>query len=220
VFYPEDVPQRRWLEFYADRFCSVEINATFYRLPAATTFGGWASRVPGEFRFGVKVSRYLTHIRRLRDVEEGLARLIAACAPLGSNHGPLLVQLPPHFDPAPDLLDRFLAECPLTIPIAVEFRDPAWFIPEIERRLRGREAALVWSDYPGLSTPEWITAPFLYVRRHGSGPGYAGRYRRAALRDLAARLASFDGDVFCYFNNDAAGAAVEDAAELAGLLGA
>lgn len=220
VFYPEDTPQRRWLGFYAEVFPTVEINATFYRLQQPATFVRWASEVPEEFRFAVKASRYLSHVRRLRDPADGLQRLIDSLAPLGPKRGPLLLQLPAPFPPDAALLDAFLAACPQELPVAVEPRDPRWFTADVEATLRRRGAALVWSDYPEAESPRWTTASFLYLRRHGVGLRYGGRYGTRRLRALAAEVGSWSGDVYCYFNNDAAAAATADAAELLKLLAA
>jgi uncharacterized protein YecE (DUF72 family) len=218
VFYPEGVAQRRWLEHYATHFDTVELNATFYGLPSATTAAAWAARVPGGFRFSVKASRYMTHLKRLQEPEAGWGRLVAACEPLGSKLSVYLVQLPPRFRPDPERLDRFLGAAPAHVPVAVEFRDVRWFVPEVEDVLRAHGAALAWSDFPGVPSPEWVTSRFLYLRRHGATGRYVGRYGAAGLRALAKRLERFDGDVFCYFNNDTAGAAVDDAHTLRRLL--
>ncbi len=215
VFYPPDVPQRSWLAYYADRFSTVEINATFYRLQKPEVFANWAASVPAGFRFAVKCSRYLTHTKRLLDAGRGLERLLGSLEPLGDRRGPLLVQLPGSFPPDAERLSAFLASCPKGLEVAVEPRDPRWFVPEVEETLRHHRAGLVRSDFPGAESPAWETAPFLYVRRHGSGGRYSGHYESRDLEALAATLSAWEtGDAYCYFNNDAAGAAPQDARAL------
>jgi uncharacterized protein YecE (DUF72 family) len=217
-FYPEELPARRWLAYYAARLSSVEINATFYRLQKPDTFAGWVDRVPDGFRFAFKASQYLTHTRRLRDSAEGLNRLLDTTVPLGGKRGPMLLQLPPRFPPDPERLSSFLAACPSDLEVAVEFRDPAWFTSEIEAVLRRSGAALVWSDYPGAESPHWDTGPFLYVRRHGTAGRFHGRYGRQALETLATAVTGAAKTEYCYFNNDAEAAAVLDALELCELV--
>ncbi len=218
AFYPPGVAQRHWLPYYAERLNSVEINATFYRLPPPETFARWAAAVPEGFRFAFKASRYITHVRRLRALEDALDRLLVGAAHLGPRRGPMLVQLPPNFPPDGERLDRFLGTCPAGLSVAVEFRDPRWFSEEIESILRGHGAALAWSDYPGAASPEWETAEFRYIRCHGTSSRFAGRYGPERLARLAERITAAGTDTYCYFNNDAAGAAVLDATALARLV--
>ena len=216
--YPEDVPSGKWLPYYTQHLDSVEINATFYRLQRSETVAGWAAVAPATFRFAFKASRYLTHTRRLLDVGEGLGRLLATTTPLGDKRGPMLVQLPPEFPADPQRLATFLDACPAEYLVAVEFRDTTWYIPETEAVLRRHGAALVWSDYPGAESPDWDTAAFLYVRRHGAGARYGARYGRRALQVPADRLAAAGKDTYCYFNNDAEAATPHDALELAAIV--
>ncbi len=218
-FYPAGVAQREWLTYYADRFDTVEVNSLFYGLPKPDTVARWAESVPNDFRFAVKVSRYMTHVKRLLEPAAGWERLFAVCEPFGAKLGVFLVQLPPRFQPDAGRLDRFLAAAPRKVPVAVEFRDARWFIDEIEAVLRTHAAALVGSDFAGLDTPEWVTAPFNYLRRHGTAARYAGEYGPSRLRELAEMLVGFEGDAYCYFNNDAAAAATRDAKLLADLIG-
>jgi uncharacterized protein YecE (DUF72 family) len=213
-FYPAKMPSKDWLAYYSKHFETVEINATFYRLQQAQTFNRWATAVPDGFRFAFKASRYLTHTRRLQESSDGLARLLDSTAPLGKKRGPMLLQLPPRFASHPERLATFLETCPDDLDVAVEFRDPTWFNAEIEDVLYRFGAALVWSDYPGAQSPDWNTAPFLYVRRHGAAGKFYGRYGRPALERLAAAMSDSSRDAYCFFNNDADGAAVLDALEL------
>lgn len=218
TFYPADLPQRAWLAYYAQHFDTVEVNATFYRLQSEATVARWAAEAPNGFLFAVKLSRYITHVRRLSEPEQPLAVFTGSLAPLDGHLGPVLAQLPGRKPVDPELLDRFLAACG-KLRIAVEFRDPHWFRPEIETVLRERHVPLVWSDYPGAETPEWETGPFVYVRRHGHDVRYGGSYPDDVLERLAERLSAVDRDMFCYFNNDAGGAAPKDAARLRAMVG-
>jgi len=131
TFYPLDVPQRRWLEYYASQFATVENNGTFYRLPPRETFAGWRERVGGGFVMTVKASRYLTHVRRLRDPAEPVRRLLDAAAGLGDRLGPLLLQLPPDLQAAPQLLDECLRQFPPEIRVAVEPRHESWWTADV-----------------------------------------------------------------------------------------
>ncbi len=216
AFYPPEVPKRRWLSFYAERFDTVEINATFYRLPTGGTVRGWVGAVPDRFRFAAKMSRYLTHVRRLGDTG-GIDRFAAAIAGLGDRLGPVLVQLPPRFPPDPERLAAFLAAMPDRWQVGVEFRDPRWFDDDVRTVLEAHGAALVWSDHPGSDSPRWQTAPFVYVRRHGTTGRFAGRYG-PRLIELAHALVDARADAWCYFNNDLDAAAPRDAAELVRLV--
>lgn len=216
TFYPAEVPQRLWLSYYADRFDTVEVNATFYRLQRPETVQRWASEVPDDFSFAVKLSRYVTHIRRLREVESAVETFLDSVKPFGERLGPILVQLPDRFDPDLDTLDRFLELWPAGVLLAVEPRDRRWFSVEVADVLSRHGAALVGSDYPDAETEP--QGSFLYVRRHGYGARYGGSYPDDELRRLANRFRSHQGDVYCYFNNDAGGAAPRDAARLVELI--
>ncbi|HVT67579.1 MAG TPA: DUF72 domain-containing protein, partial [Trebonia sp.] len=229
VLYPEGLAQRRWLEHYAARYQTVENNNSFYRLPPARTFAGWAERVPADFVMTVKASRYLTHIRRLRDPAEPVARLLGAAAGLGPKLGPVLLQLPPNLKADTALLGACLAEFPAaaktlgiaTPRVAVEPRHETWWTAEMRELLAAHDATLCWADRHGRPvTPLWRTASWGYLRLHEGTARPWPRYGPQALRTWVTRLAGTwpDGaDVFIYFNNDPGGAAVVNAAEFAGL---
>jgi uncharacterized protein YecE (DUF72 family) len=221
VFYPEGVPQRQWLEYYAGRFATVENDGTFYRLPARETFERWRARTPDEFVMAVKASRYLTHYLRLRDPAEPVRRMLEAFAGLGDKLGPVLLQLPPGMAADPPLLDRALAQFPSAIQVAVEPRDPSWWNDRIREVLAAHGAALCWTDRCGEpTTPLWRTADWGYLRFH-EGDGHPWpRYQDRCLRDWADRVAHAwpgTGAAYAYFNNDQYGAAVLDAAAFARL---
>ena len=220
TFYPAGVPQRRWLEHYASRFATVENNGTFYRLPPRETFAGWRDRVGRDFVMTVKASRYLTHVRRLRDPAEPVRRLLDAAAGLGDRLGPVLLQLPPDLRAAPRLLDECLARFPAGIRVAVEPRHESWQSAEVRDVLAARNATLCWADRAGTAvTPLWRTADWGYLRFHEGDDGADWpRYRAATLRAWADRIAATwaEGlDVYVYFNNDQGGAAPRDAAAFA-----
>jgi uncharacterized protein YecE (DUF72 family) len=221
VFYPAGVPQRLWLEHYAGQFVTVENDGAFYRLPARETFAQWRARTPDGFAMAVKASRFLTHIRRLRDPAEPVGRLVEACAGLGDGLGPLLLQLPPGMKADAALLDDALCQFPAHVRVAVEPRDSSWWTDAVRAVLQARRAALCWADRAGTTAvPLWRTADWGYLRFHeGTGSPWP-RYRGGALRDWADRIAATwpaTALVYAYFNNDQGGAAVLDAAAFAEL---
>jgi uncharacterized protein YecE (DUF72 family) len=216
VLYPADVPLRRWLEEYTEHFATVEINNAFYRLPSRETFASWAGRVPADFTVAVKASRYLTHIKRLKDPEEPVHRLMSHAAGLGARLGPVLLQLPPTLRADTELLDACLSCFPSGTRVAVEPRHDSWWTPEVREVLRSRGAALCWADVLSRPvTPLWRTADWGYVRFHQGRAQPWPRYGQRALESWIDRVATTwqDGDdVYTYFNNDPGGAAVGDAA--------
>ena len=219
AFYPPGTPQRLWLEYYATQFGTVENNGTFYRLPPRDTFASWRDRVTGDFVMTVKASRYLTHVRRLRDPAGPVRRLVDAAAGLGDRLGPVLLQLPPDLRADPPLLEECLRQFPPTVRIAVEPRHESWWTDEVKDLLAARNAALCWADRAGAAlTPLWRTADWGYLRLHeGEGVPWP-RYSQAALSAWADRIAAAwaaDRDVYVYFNNDQAAAAPRDAAAFA-----
>ncbi|MFJ8113214.1 DUF72 domain-containing protein [Streptomyces sp. NPDC096132] len=216
VLYPADVPLRRWLEEYTEHFATVEINNAFYRLPSRDTFASWAERVPSDFVVAVKASRYLTHIKRLRDPEEPVHRLMSHAAGLGARLGPVLLQLPPTLRADPGLLDACLSCFPSGTRVAVEPRHESWWTPPVRSVLQARGAALCWADVQSRpATPLWRTADWGYVRFHEGRASPWPRYGQRALETWIDRIATTwtdRDDVYAYFNNDPGGAAVGDAA--------
>jgi uncharacterized protein YecE (DUF72 family) len=227
--YPPGVPQRRWLEHYAERYLTVENNNSFYRLPSRETFESWRERTPDDFVMAVKASRYLTHVRRLRDPAEPVARLLGAAAGLGPKLGPVLLQLPPTLKADPGLLDTCLKEFRTVwaalgrsgLRIAVEPRHETWWTEQIRQVLAAHDAALCWADRGGRPiTPLWRTASWGYLRFHEGTAQPRPRYGTQALGSWVTRLAQTwpdAGDVYVYFNNDHGGAAIVNAAQFAGL---
>jgi uncharacterized protein YecE (DUF72 family) len=219
-FYPPGLPVGRWFEHYAEAFATVELNVTFYRQPRPAVFEGWARRAPAGFVFAVKASRFLTHVRRLREPRDSVDRLLEGATRLGPHLGPVLLQLPPDMPPAPDRLEATLAAFPPGIRVAVEARQPAWFTPRIRAILERYRAALCLADRRGPRTPPWATAPWGYIRFHAGRAATPGCYGRTSLRGWAGRVADLwpgDADVYTYFNNDGHGCAIRNAATFASL---
>jgi uncharacterized protein YecE (DUF72 family) len=220
AFYPAGVPQKRWLEYYAGAFATVENNGTFYRLPPRETFVSWRDRVGDGFVMTVKASRYLTHIRRLKDPAEPVRRLLDAADGLGPRLGPVLLQLPPDLRADLDLLDGCLRLFPARIRVAVEPRHESWWTGEVRDVLTRRGAALCWADRKGAAlTPLWRTAAWGYLRFHEGDGAPWPRYRPGTLQTWAGRLADTwmpEEDVYVYFNNDQHAAAPRDAAAFSG----
>jgi uncharacterized protein YecE (DUF72 family) len=215
VFYPPGCPQRLWLESYSARFPTVESNNAFYRLPSRETFADWGRRTPPGFVMAVKASRYLTHIKRLRDPEEPVHRLMEHAAGLGDRLGPVLLQLPPTLRADADALDACLRCFPAGTRVAVEPRHDSWWTDEVRAVLERRGAALCWADRRARPvTPLWRTADWGYVRFHEGIARPWPHYGRQALHTWVARIADTwpaSADVHVYFNNDPGGAAVRDA---------
>ena len=225
VFYPARLPQRQWLPYLAERFQTVEVNNTFYNLPEKPVFEQWRAATPPDFVFTLKMSRYLTHLKRLRDPAGPVQLFLERAGGLGDKLGPILLQLPPRLRADVALLDAALAMFGPSIRVAVEFRDDSWFTDDTRAVLERHRAALCLADSPRRRQPTWRTAEWGFVRFHeGAGPRAPG-YERAALRRWIERLAetfTAEEDVYAYFNNDALGYAIKDAmtfAELAGEAG-
>jgi uncharacterized protein YecE (DUF72 family) len=219
--YPASGSTARWLSLYAQHFDTVEVNATFYRLPSAHAVERWARSTPDGFCFAVKGSRYLTHVRRLGAPAEGIARFESRVEPLraAGKLGPVLWQLPATFERDDERLASFLAHLPAGRH-AFEFRHSSWLDDEVLSQLGERDVALVVADRGPGAPPLWIeTAGWTYVRFH-HGRGRDGNYSRRELEEWAGRLQDAPGDVYAYFNNDWEGFAVENARALAALVGA
>ncbi len=233
MLYPSGLAQRRWLEYYASQYRTVENNGSFYRLPSQETFAKWHASVPTDFVMAVKASRYLTHVRRLRDPAEPVGRLLTAAGGLGDRLGPVLLQLPPNFPADPGALDASLREIagfPMTsvaggacsrVRVAVEFRHDSWWSDEVRELLAHHNAALCWADRLGRPiTPLWRTADWGYLRFHEGAAEPWPRYGKRALCSWVQRLTGTwpdDADIFVFFNNDPGGAAIYDAAAFASI---
>jgi len=215
-FYPQKLPQRLWLEHYVQHFATVESNAAFYRLPELATFVTWRERTPPDFRWAVKASRYLTHIKRLREPEEPVARMLGRAEGLGDKLDVVLLQLPPTLQADVGLLNECIARFPTTVRVAVEPRHDSWWTDEVRGLLERYGAALCWADRMEQPVaPLWRTAEWGYLRLHTGVADW--RYRPETLALWAQRIAGTfgDDDVLVYFNNDPGCAAVTDAVHFA-----
>ena len=213
VFYPPRLPARRWLDFYARSFDTVEINSTFYRLPRQSAVANWVRESRPGFVFAVKMSRYATHIKRLRDLAPSIALFYDRIRPfLGSpKFGPVLWQLPPGFRRD----DARLAEALEQLPPGrhcFEFRDDSWFVEEVYELLRAHGVALVIGDTPRREYPRVLTADWTFLRFHHGKRGRNGNYSERELEEWARRIESWaaEHEVFAYFNNDWNGYAVRN----------
>jgi uncharacterized protein YecE (DUF72 family) len=219
AFYPAGLPTSRWLGHYVSVFSTVEVNNTFYRLPEAATFDRWKRETLSGFVMAVKASRYLTHVRRLRDPHEPVDLFVSRAKRLGPRLGPVLLQLPPNLPAAPDRLEETLAAFGRRCRIAVEFRHRSWLNDEVLAILDRSSSALVLADRPGARVHPIVTGGWSYLRFH-QGTRTEPGYRREKLRVWADRIAALPAkQVFVYFNNDTAAAAPHDAAVLRSLLG-
>lgn len=221
VFYPAAVAQKHWLSFYAQFFDTVEINASFYHLPSRSTFEHWRVQVHPSFLFAVKASRYITHVKKLKGVEEPLMRFYDALRGLGKNCGPLLFQFSPRTGFDRERLVSFLQLLDPRFRYVFEFRHPSFFCEEVYAILRQNGIALCLSDTPFFPYEEVLTAPFVYLRLHGSESLYTHLYSERELMNWAEKIDDFrrERDVFCYFDNDYQGFAVRNALRLKELLG-
>lgn len=216
--YPDLLPTGEWLPHYAGRFATVELNNSFYRLPPAETFRHWRDVTPAGFVVAVKASRYLTHIKRLKEPAEPVGRLMERAGELGPRLGPVLLQLPPNMRADPDRLDETLGCFPAGTRVAVEVRHPSWCTDDVRAVLEARGAAWCLADGGPIEIPRWRTTGWSYVRFHRGTGRPESCYTRSPLETWARRLAELcgpDRDVYCYFNNDAHGCAVRDARRFA-----
>jgi uncharacterized protein YecE (DUF72 family) len=229
IVYPDTLPPSAWLRAYTRRFRTVEVNNSFYRLPAHETFAGWRKQVPRGFVFSVKASRFLTHIKRLRDADEPVTRLLSHARFLGPTLGPILYQVPPRWFPDRDRLETFLAalperpvpRSPQRLRHVLEMRDPRGYETWVIDLLRKYDVSLCVHDMPGSESPVVAVGPIVYVRLHGYGVKYGGTYPHEILEQWAIwlrRALASGHDAYVYFNNDINGHAVHDAERLRALV--
>lgn len=220
-FYPEGLPNNRQLAYYAAHFRTVEINATFYRLANEASVRAWRCEVPDDFTFACKMSRFVTHMKKLKDPVETLPPFFDRMRHLGPKLGPILVQLPPKWRFNAERLEAFLAALPSSHDYAFEFRDPTWWTGAVYALLHRHNAAFCSFDLAGAQSPVMETASFAYIRLHGPGGAYQGSYDDAALQGQAERIRNWQArglDVYAYFDNDQNAYAVADAKRLADLV--
>jgi uncharacterized protein YecE (DUF72 family) len=220
-FYPDDLGTHRFLPYYASRFSTVEINNSFYRLPSEQAVQAWRDAVPPHFRFAVKASRFITHLKKLKDPERSLAPFLERVALLGEKLGPILFQLPPRWQFDAARLAAFLAALPGTYRYAVELRDRTWINARALDLLAAHGVAFCIYELAGYLSPREVTANFVYIRLHGPGGPYQGCYDHRTLTAWAEAIAAWSQqgrEVFCYFDNDQAGYAAQNALQLQDML--
>jgi len=221
-FYPPELPRSRWLDYYVERFRTVELNNTFYRLPTEAAVAGWLRKASPGFLFAVKGSRYVTHIIRLKESEESVHTFCSRVEGLGPHLGPVLWQLPPSLHRDDARLRDFLSVLPSDFSHVIEFRHASWWTEPVYELLRQYGVAFCIYDMEATSTPVVSTADFTYVRFHGPEARYAGKYGTSLLREWADRIKEEGSELsrtFVYFNNDINAHAVENAEQFKTLLG-
>jgi len=221
-FYPEDLPKTRLFDYYSSRFNTVEVNNSFYRLPEAKTFERWREKSPGGFIFALKASRFITHVKRLKEPEGPIKNFMERAVLLEEKLGPILFQLPPRWNINTERLRFFLEALPEGYRYAFECRDPSWFHPDVYALLKAHNAAFCIFDFDYMLSPRQVTADFVYIRLHGPAGKYRGQYSDGALRDWAGFIRNAKRRakaVYCYFDNDEAGYAALDAMRLREMLG-
>jgi uncharacterized protein YecE (DUF72 family) len=221
-FYPQDISDERMLEHYAERLPSVEINNSFYHLPQRSTLEQWRRATPDNFVFSVKASRYITHMKKLKDPGASVARFLERIETLGDKLGPILFQLPPRWSFNEERLTSFLQCLSTNFEYAFEFRDQRWLNEKTYSLLTRHKAALCIYDLDGFLSPKRLTAGFVYVRLHGPSGYYEGNYGVQTLAGWAGAFstwASQGHSIYCYFDNDQAGYAALNAVRLWKMIG-
>jgi uncharacterized protein YecE (DUF72 family) len=217
-FYPVDLPKSKWLEFYARSFSTVELNNSFYHLPSEKAFANWRDSSPEGFVYAVKVSRFITHIKKLRNIEEALEKFLERAKLLEGKLGPLLYQLPPNMHRNDVVLEAFLSILPRELNHVFEFRHESWLDKGVFDLLRRYNVGFCIYDMPDFTTPLEATVDFVYVRFHGSAWLYGGSYSDEELNKWAKNIMGLARNakaVYIYFNNDAEAFAVQNALTLA-----
>ena len=221
LYYPRELPKPKWLSFYAQEFNTVELNNTFYRLPSEKAFNTWRESAPDNFVVAVKASRFITHVKRLKNLGSAVETFVSRAGLLREKLGPLLYQLPPSMKRNDELLEDFLSTLPSKHRHVIEFRHESWIDEGVFDILRRHNVGLCVFDMPGFSCPPVATGDFGYVRFHGSEGLYSGRYSDAELAQWAHRIAQLGRNLsisYVYFNNDAKAFAIENAKTLRDLL--
>jgi uncharacterized protein YecE (DUF72 family) len=220
VFYPQEIKSKKKLNYFSQHFKTTEINYSFYHLPRPATYQNWYSQVPEDFLFSVKVSRFITHIKRLKEIEKLWETFLENALHLKEKLGPILFQFPPSFkanDKNIKRLEEFLesnTKCPTSL--VMEFRHQSWCNKKIYQMLKKHKAAWVIADSSRYPRVDVITADFVYLRLHGPEAMFSSKYTKKQLESLSQKIKKWlkSGDVYCYFNNDANAYAIENAKEL------
>ncbi len=214
LFYPEALPKTKWLQFYAQRFNTVELNNSFYHLPSEKAFVTWKESTPNNFTFAVKVSQFITHIKRLRNLNSAVENFLSRACLLQSKLGPFLYQLPPNMKRNDKILESFLSSLPQEYQHVFEFRHESWLNNSVFKILRRYNASLCIFDMPDFTCPPVITGDIVYVRFHGSTNLYSSCYSDKELSQWAEKIIQLKKrakTVYIYFNNDAEAFAVKNA---------
>jgi uncharacterized protein YecE (DUF72 family) len=213
-FYPRTLSDDHFLSYYAQHLATVEINNTFYRLPTPQTLDAWLTKTPKDFLFTCKASRFITHMKKLKDPKESIERFFETVTILKDKLGPILFQLPPHWKINATRLEEFLKVLPKDFSYAFEFRDESWFDERIYQLLTVHNSAFCLYNLADQWSPEIMTANFVYIRLHGPEDPYKGRYPVTMLRSWTNKClhwAKTGKDVYCYFDNDEQAYAVTNA---------
>ncbi|ARS35603.1 DUF72 domain-containing protein [Pontibacter actiniarum] len=221
-FYPAGLKPREFNGYYIRFFSTVEINNSFYKLPTPETFAGWRQAVPDDFIFAVKASRYMTHMKKLKDPQESLSRFFGSADALEHKLGPVLFQLPPAWKVNLERLSDFMALLPPYYKYTFEFRHPSWYTEEVLALLRKHNAAFCIYELAHHMSPLHLTADFVYVRLHGPDGKYAGSYSEEALQWWANQCLEWQRqglEVYLYFDNDQLGYAAFNALRLQEIVG-
>jgi uncharacterized protein YecE (DUF72 family) len=220
-FYPEGLSPSKWLEFYVKHLRTVEINTSFYNLLQKNTFEKWYHNVPVDFIFSIKASRFITHMKKLKESESALKRFLEPIVGLKEKLGIILFQLPPYWHVNLQRLNDFLSQLPNRYRFAFEFRDDSWWQEETYQLLKKYNAAFCIFDLAGTQSPEEVTADFIYIRLHGPGDAYQGDYDIQTLAEWAETFNVWRKkvrEIYCYFDNDERAFAVKNAVELQKML--
>jgi len=218
AFYPQDLKKGEWLSFYSKQFCTVELNNSFYQLPKKNNIEQWLKETPEHFLFSCKVSRYITHMKKLLDAEESMRRFLNSLKHFGGQLGPILFQFPPKWHVNTERFQHFLETLPKEHLYVFEFRDQSWFCERVYEILNQHNAVLCFYDFKGFQSPEVITSESIYIRLHGpEKTPYKGSYSETQLKHYAEKISHWEKEgktVFCYFDNDEEGCAPHDAKKL------
>lgn len=219
IFYPENIPRTKWLEYYSERFDTVELNATFYRLPKEQTFKNWHKRTPQGFIYSVKISKFITHTKRLKECEDALLRFYSAIKHLKEKLGPILIQLPPGLKYEKPLFESFCSLLKSSYKHTLEVRNKTWLCDEAFEIMKRHNISFCISDTAGrYPYHEEITADFIYIRLHGSKKLYTSEYTEKEITEWASKIKDWDMNTYVYFDNDFNAYAVKNAIQLKELL--
>ena len=217
-FYPGDLPKKNWLQFYIEKgFKTVELNSSFYHLPNSSTFEKWRKSVPKDFIFAVKASRYITHMKKLKDPDKTVKKFLESSKELKKKLGPLLFQFPPAWKFNSERFNKFTKKLPAKYKYTFEFRNDTWWNDEVLNLLKKNKSAFCIYELNGTITPKEITADFIYIRLHGPDGKYQGNYSEKALSNWAGFISKWNKkgkEIYCYFDNDQKGYAVKNALKL------